>query len=137
MTDWPEELRKGADAAEAHPSATSVTLSPDAARSVAQEIDRLRAVPWRPIAEAVKGRADTNEPGPVIWAKIRDDLVEHTGRGDIDAWAGVQVPLRHPGVYEHDGRTWDHGWSVAAPVGHGGVPDDWIAGWVPLKDERS
>jgi hypothetical protein len=137
MRDWPETLRDVADAAEAHPAASSVTLTPDAARQLAQEIERLRAGTWRPISEAVKGNADGDGPGPVIWAKIRDDLVEHTGRADLDAWAGVQVPLRHPGVYEDSERTWDHGWHVAAPVGHGGIPDDWIAGWVPLKYERS
>lgn len=84
----------------------------------------------------MKGRPDGDGPGPAIWALIREDLVEHTGRTDLDRWAGVQVPLRHPGIYEAEGRTRDHGWSVAAPVGHGGIPDDWVAGWVPLRGAR-
>lgn len=63
---------------------------------------------------------------------IREDLAAHTGREDDDRWAGAQVPLRLSGLYEKEGRTWDHGWSVAVPVGYGGILDDWIAGWVPL-----
>lgn len=85
------------------------------------------AQPWRPISEAVKG-------GPAIWALLRDDISERKGRPDLRAWDGVQVPLRHPGTYtDEEGRVWNHGWNVAAPVGHGGFPDDWIAGWVPLR----
>lgn len=89
------------------------------------------AQPWRPIEEAVKG-------GPAIWARLRDDISERKGRPDLRAWDGVQVPLRHPGTYtDEDGRVWDHGWNVAAPVGHGGFPDDWIAGWVPLRGAQA
>lgn len=85
------------------------------------------AQPWRPISDAVKG-------GPAIWALLRDDISERKGRPDLRAWDGVQVPLRHPGTYtDEEGRVRDHGWNVAAPVGHGGFPDDWIAGWVPLR----
>lgn len=80
---------------------------------------------WQPIEGAPKD-------GTRIWAAIRADLVAHTGREDLAGWAGVQIPLRHPGVYELDGQTWDHGWNVAAPVGSGGFPDDWIAGYAPL-----
>lgn len=80
--------------------------------------------PWRPIDEAKKD-------GTIIWAKLRDDIypaLEPT-RDDLDRWNGVQVPLRHPGVAD-DG--FDIGWSVAAPVGHGGFPDEWIEGFMPL-----
>lgn len=48
-------------------------------------------------------------------------------------WRGLEVPLRHPGVAE-DG--FDVGWNIAAPVGHGGFPDEWIAGWIPLNEEE-
>lgn len=47
------------------------------------------------------------------------------------------MPLRHLGIYKAEGQTWDHGWSVAAPVGHAGIPDDWIAGWVPLRGAQA
>lgn len=30
----------------------------------------------------------------------------------------------------------DIGWSFAAPVGHGGFPDEWIVGWMPLPPPR-
>lgn len=77
---------------------------------------------WKPIESAVKSMTP-------IWAVLREDLVEFTGREDLAAWAGVQVPLRHPGLAD-DG--FDIGWSVAAMVGCGGFPDNWIAGWQPL-----
>lgn len=87
---------------------------------------RARAA-WQPIADARKD-------GTTIWAVIRADLVAFTGREDLDGWAGCQLPIRHTGVYTHEGREWDHGWGVAAPVGCGGFPDAWIAGWMPLPE---
>lgn len=75
----------------------------------------------RPISEARKD-------GTVIWAVLRVPDEELKVRKDLERWDGVQVPLRHMGV-TRDGD--DHGWNVAAPVGHGGFPDDWILGWVP------
>lgn len=79
---------------------------------------------WQPIETAKKDRT-------VIWAVLRNDLYPqmHPGRENLERWNGVQVPLRHPGLAD-DG--FDVGWSVAAPVGHGGFPDNWIAGWMPL-----
>jgi hypothetical protein len=79
---------------------------------------------WRPIAEAKKD-------GSIIWAVFRDDIYPtiRPGRKDLERWNGIQVSLRHPGLAE-DG--FDIGWSVAAPVGNGGLPDEWIAGWLPL-----
>jgi hypothetical protein len=78
---------------------------------------------WRPISEAPKD-------GTVIWAVLRRDL-SADGRDDLEVWNGRQVPLRHPGVAP-DG--FDYGWNIAAPVGHGGFPDRWIAGWMPLPE---
>lgn len=85
------------------------------------------AQPWRPISEALKG-------GAAIWARLHADLSDRIGRPELKIWDGVQLPLRHPGTCtDEGGRVRDHGWNVAAPVGHGGFPDDWIAGWVPLR----
>lgn len=79
---------------------------------------------WKDISEAKKD-------GATIWAVLRPDIypVLEPGRDDLERWNGVQVPLRHPGLAE-DG--FDIGWNVAAPVGNGGFPDEWIAGWIPL-----
>lgn len=82
----------------------------------------------RPISEAKKD-------GSIIWAKMRDDLSASLGREDLAPWDGKWAPLRHPGVYEHGGRSWDHGWNIALPVGHGGFPDNWLDGWVDLHSE--
>lgn len=82
---------------------------------------------WRPITEACKDRS-------VIWAVFHTDIYPRLepGRDDLERWNGVQVPLRHMGIVEYDDGPFDMGWNVAAPVGHGGFPDDWIAGWMPI-----
>ena len=77
---------------------------------------------WRPIKEATKDRT-------VIWAYLRIPAETLAERKDLARFDGIQIPLQHPGVYEKDGRVWDHGWVIAAPVGQGGFPDEWIAGW--------
>jgi len=76
---------------------------------------------WYPIESAPKD-------GSVIWAALRDDIYPTVcpNRDDLAPWNGRQLPLRNPGLAE-DG--FDFGWNVAAPVGHGGFPDAWIAGW--------
>lgn len=53
------------------------------------------------------------------------------GRDDLKYWHGVFFVGRHPGVCE-DG--FDSGWNFAGPVGMGGFPDAWIAGWQPLPE---
>lgn len=75
----------------------------------------------RPIAEAPKDKT------PIL-ARFKDHLRDN--RPDLDPWRGITVVIRHPGVME-DG--FDIGWNMAAPVGHGGFPDDWIECWWPLS----
>lgn len=79
---------------------------------------------WLPISEARKDRT-------VIWAALHSAIYPtiEPERPDLAIWNGLQLPMRHPGLCE-DG--FDIGWGIAAPVGHGGFPDHWIAGWQPL-----
>ena len=74
----------------------------------------------RPMSEAPK------DSTPVL-ALTRDDL--STVRADLDRWASKWIVIHHPGLSD-DG--WDGGWSVNAPVGNGGLPDDWFVGWQHL-----
>lgn len=78
---------------------------------------------WRPISEAKKDKT-------VIWAVMYTDIYPRMSDvKEMVRWHGVQLPLFHRGV-EKD--SVDIGWEVAAPVGCGGFPDAWIAGWMPL-----
>lgn len=84
----------------------------------------LACLGWLPIHMAKKD-------GTTIWACFRPDIFPALTplRSDLEHWNGVQLPLRHNGLAK-DG--FDIGWQVAAPVGHGGFPDEWIAGWLPM-----
>lgn len=73
---------------------------------------------WRPIEEAKKD-------GTPILARIKPSL----DREDLKWWQGLYVVIRHPGLSD-DG--FDIGWNIAAPVGHGGFPDEWFDGFRPL-----
>jgi hypothetical protein len=75
----------------------------------------------RPMSEAPKD-------GTRILVLMRGDLPARTGRHDLDRWNDRYVVVRHEGF----AGEYDLGWSVAAPVGHGGLPDAWIARWWPL-----
>jgi len=68
--------------------------------------------------------------GTPIWAILRDDIYPtlHPRRGDLARWNGVQVPLLYRGA-PPNAPDCDQAWKVALPVPHGGIPDEWIAGW--------
>ena len=72
----------------------------------------------RPIGTAAKD-------GTPILAKIKDTL----DCKDMERWEGLYIVIRHIGITK-DG--FDVGWSMAAPVGQGGFPDEWFDGWTPL-----
>lgn len=79
---------------------------------------------WQPIETAPKD-------GTVIWAVFYKNLYPdmHPGRPNMEAWNGVQVPIKYIGVLHSD---FGPGWEIAAPAGCGGLPSRWIAGWMPL-----
>lgn len=82
-----------------------------------QEAD---AAAWRPMTSAPRDRTD-------ILARTRPDVFpeDHNRSG----WNNRNVVIRHEGIVNDD---FDMGWSVAAPVGYGGMPDKWFVGWQPL-----
>lgn len=120
MTDTVKKVAEAMEAKRAELIAKPLArIWPDLARAAISAMQG-----WRPIEEAPKNRT-------AIWAAFRSDIYPTVEplRPDLERWNGVQVPLRHPGLAE-DG--FDIGWNVAAPVGHGGFPDDWIAGFMLL-----
>ncbi|MFH7812458.1 MULTISPECIES: hypothetical protein [Acetobacter] len=80
------------------------------------------AAAWRPISEAPKDRTD-------ILAKTRPDVFPESDHRS--GWNGRNVVIRHGGIVNDD---FDMGWSVSAPVGYGGMPDEWFLGWQPISN---
>lgn len=85
-------------------------------------IDAYEKALWRPIAEAKKYRT------PIL-VKLRIPAEKINVRPDLKIWDGKQAVMHHIGP-ANDG--FDVGWCFSAPVGAGGFPDEWIAGWMPL-----
>jgi hypothetical protein len=75
----------------------------------------------RPIEEAPKD-------GTPVLVKVRDDIypVLRPNRADLEDWNGIWA------VMKNYGNTME--WLFAAPVGHGGFPDEWMVGWLPLEN---
>lgn len=79
---------------------------------------------WQPIETAKKN-------GEPILLCLKKTLSAEFGRPDMERWDGLQFVGRHIGL---PGDGFDIGWQFAAPVGHGGFLDEWIAGWQPLSE---
>lgn len=82
----------------------------------------------RPMADAPKDGVTR------ILVKMRDDLEQFDTEGtrSLSRWNGRFVVIRHEGFGRFGG--YDLGWSVAAPVGYGGLDDHWMDGWWPLPN---
>ncbi|MFT9025975.1 hypothetical protein [Acetobacter indonesiensis] len=78
------------------------------------------AAAWRPMSDAPRDRTE-------ILAKTRPDV--YPDSHNRSGWNNRNVVIRHEGFVNDD---FDMRWSVAAPVGYGGMPDDWFIGWQPL-----
>ncbi|MCP1244193.1 hypothetical protein [Acetobacter lambici] len=73
------------------------------------------------MSEAPKNRS------PIL-AKTRSDIFPESN--NRSGWNGRYVVIRHEGILDDD---FDMGWSVDAPVGYGGMPDEWFLGWQPIS----
>lgn len=80
---------------------------------------------------------DAPRDGTVILAHVRADLLARwpeTEDGSLSSWADRWVPVKHGGVIDRSDEGEDPidlYWTVALPVGHGGLHDNWFDDWVP------
>ena len=93
--------------------------------------DALQAQASAPVVTALLPMSEARKDRSEIIGYLRDDIfpVLRPGRPDLEAWNGRAIIMRHNGLAS-DG--FDVGWSVAAPVGNGGLPDEWFKGWLPV-----
>lgn len=92
-------------------------------RRIADHIDPPASAdlpPLRPMYTAPRDRT------PIL-VRFKDKLAHI--RPDLKNWEGRYCVVSHPG-WAVDG--FDVGWGIAAPVGYGGIPDEWLAGWMHL-----
>lgn len=99
---------------------TTEALRGVARRYALQALAAADAAAWRPMIDAPRNRTD-------ILARTRPDVYPEAH--NRSGWNNRSVVIRHEGIL-NDG--FDMGWSVAAPVGYGGMPDEWFVGWQPL-----
>ena len=89
-------------------------------RSIIAALAAADQAAWRTMRDAPRDRTD-------ILAKTRPDVYPEAH--NRSGWNNRSVVIRHEGIVNDD---FDMGWSVAAPVGYGGMPDEWFVGWQPL-----
>lgn len=72
---------------------------------------------------------------PVL-LKFKDDLKQFNE--DDEWWVKTFSGIFFVGRNRNDKsqHNFDMGWSFAAPVGYGGIPDIWLEGWEYLPDKR-
>jgi hypothetical protein len=94
-----------------------------------QPVAETAEVGLRPMVDAPKDET------PIL-AVFRPDIYPTVcpTRDDLERWNGHWAVLVHRGLAP-DG--YDIGWAFAAPVGHGGFPDSWLAGWLPLPQDEN
>jgi len=118
-----EEIHKAIDWAFAQdcPDAESFSSIMILSEAAARFID-VRMQCWQPIETAPRD-------GTRVLVKFKDDLTKYEGmgKGSLELWQGLPFVGRHRGDIME--------WAFAAPVGHGGFPDAWLAGWVPIKTD--
>lgn len=92
-------------------------IGDEAAAALQAALATLKAQQWHDISTAPK------DSTPIL-VRLKDTLPDRQ-----ENWVGRAFVASHPGLADDD---FDIGWSFAAPVGMGGFPDEWIAGWLPI-----
>jgi hypothetical protein len=81
------------------------------------------------LEEVVRLRPIETAPrdGTPVFVQFRSDIYPdlRPQREDLEAWNGVSAVMRNRGDISD--------WCFAAPVGHGGFPDEWLVGWAPVS----
>lgn len=117
------------------PVGTNLLSATQAEAMVRHMLDGLPAL--AETGEEKRDIKDAPRDGSLIWAHVRSDLPASWPEqedGSISAWADRWVPIKHGGVIDRSDEGEDPidlVWTVALPVGYGGLPDHWFDDWMP------